>query len=60
MASMRWHQELSTKVFFGISETEFKSRYNNHTMPFRNRTHENDTEIAKYICNLKDQNKYFY
>ena len=24
--------ELSTKVYFGISKTEFKSRYNNHTM----------------------------
>ena len=24
--------ELSTKVYFGISATEFKSRYNNHTL----------------------------
>ena len=24
--------ELSTKVYFGISETEFKSRYNNHIL----------------------------
>ena len=30
--------ELPTKVYFGISETEFRSRYNNHTMSFRNRT----------------------
>ena len=51
--------ELSTKVYFGISETEFKSRYNNHTMSFRNRTHENDTELSKYIWSLKDQNKVF-
>ena len=51
--------ELSTKVYFGISETEFKSRYNNHTMSFRNRTHENDTELSKYIWSLKDQNKDF-
>ena len=29
--------ELSRKVYFGISETEFKSRYNNHKMSFRNR-----------------------
>ena len=34
--------ELSTKVYFGISETEFKCWYNNHTMSFRNRIHEND------------------
>ena len=51
--------KLSTKVYFGISETEFKSRYNNHTMSFRNRTHKNDTELSKYIWNLKDQNKNF-
>ena len=51
--------ELSTKVYFGISETEFKSRYNNHTMSFRNQTHENDTELSKYIWSLKDENKDF-
>ena len=51
--------ELSAKVYFGISETEFNSRYNNHTMSFRNRTHENDIEISKYIWSLKDENKDF-
>ena len=51
--------ELSNKVYFGISETEFKSRYNNHTMPFRKRTHKNDTELSKYIRSLKDENKNF-
>ena len=51
--------KLSTKVYFGISETEFKSRYNNHTMSFRNRTHENDTKLSKYIWSLKDENKDF-
>ena len=34
--------ELSTKDYFRISETEFKSRYNNHT------------ELSKYIWSLKD------
>ena len=28
-------------------------------MPFRNWTHKNDTELLKYIWNLKDQNKDF-
>ena len=51
--------ELSTKIYFGISKTECKSRFNNHTMPYRNRTHENDTELLKYIWSLKDQNKDF-
>ena len=51
--------ESSTKVYFSISKTEFKSRYNNHTMSFRNRIHENDTKLLKYIWSLKDQNKDF-
>ena len=33
--------ELSTKVYLSISEAEFKSSYNNHTMSFRNWTKEN-------------------
>ena len=41
--------DLSKKVYFGITEIEFKSRYNNHTVPFRNRTHKNDTALSKYI-----------
>ena len=51
--------ELFTKVYFGISETEFKSIYNSHTKSFRNQTHENDTELLKYIWSLKDENKDF-
>ena len=51
--------ELSTNFYFGISETEFKFSYNNHTMSFRNRTHENDTKLSKYIWSLIDQNKDF-
>ena len=51
--------ELSTKVNFGISETEFTSKYNNHTMSFRNRTHKNDSKLSKFIWSLKDQNKEF-
>lgn len=46
--------ELSSETFFSIRETAFKSRYDNHTMSFRNLTHENDTELWKYIWSLKD------
>ena len=49
--------ELSTKVNFGISETEFTTKCNNHTMSFRNRTHESDSNLSKFIWSLKDQNK---
>ena len=51
--------ELSKKVGFDISEKEFKSKYNNHTIPLRNRTNENDSEFSKFIWSLKDQNKEF-
>ena len=51
--------ELSKKVNFGISETEFTSKQSNHTMSFRNRTHENDSELWKFIWSLNDQNKEF-
>ena len=43
----------------GISKTEFTSKYDNHTMSFRKRTHENDLKLSKFIWNLKDQNKEF-
>ena len=52
-------KELSTKVKFGVSETEFKFKDNSHTMSFRNRTHENDPKLWKFIWSLKDQNKEF-
>ena len=52
-------KELSRKVYFGISETEFKLKYNNHTISFRNRTHENDSKLSKLVWTLKVQNKEF-
>ena len=52
-------KELSTKVNFGISETEFTTKYNNHAMSFRNRIHESDSKLSKFIWSLKDQNKEF-
>ena len=51
--------EPPSKIYFGIAETEFKTRYNNHTKSFRNRIYEKDTELSKYVWSLKDQNKTF-
>ena len=56
---MNYINELSAKVNFGISEIEFIFMHNNHTMPFRNQTHENDFKLSKFICSLKDQSKEF-
>ena len=51
--------ELSTKFYFGVSETDFTSSCNNHAMSFRNLTRENDTKPSKFIWILIDQNKGF-
>ena len=59
--------ELSTKVNFGVSETEFTTKCNNHTMSFRSQTHESDFKLSKFIWslngpffkNLLDQNRAF-
>ena len=41
-------------VYYGTSEGEFKSRYNNHTKSFRHRECMNKTELSKHVWNLKD------
>ena len=54
---MVYKAEVSTnttyKEYYGASEGEFKSRYNNHIQSFRNISHINDTELSKYLCTLK-------
>ena len=42
--------------YFGICETEFKTTLGNHKKSFKNRQKEKDTELSKYIWNLKDKN----
>ena len=41
------------KEYYGTSEGEFKSRYNNHTQSFRHISHIDDTELSKYLWTLK-------
>ena len=41
------------KEYYGTSEGEFKSRYNNHTQSFRYISHINNTELSKYLWTLK-------
>ena len=36
-------------IYYGASDGEFKSRYNNHTNSFHNRHHEQGTELSKHI-----------
>ena len=42
--------------YFGICETEFKTTLGNHKKSFKNRQKEKDTDLSKYIWNLKDKN----
>ena len=49
----------SRKYYLGTSEEEFKTRYNNHTMSFRNKGYEKGTELSKYVWYLKDKGEDF-
>ena len=37
-----------------MTENDFKTRFNNHKLSFRNRNHSHDTVLSKYIWDLKD------
>ena len=41
-------------VYYGTSEEEFKTWYNNHTKSFRHHECMNQTELRKLVGNLKD------
>ena len=47
------------KIYFGLSEGEFKTRFNNHKMSFKNSNYAKSTELSKYIWNLKDRDQPF-
>ena len=46
--------ESSLKIYFGLSEGEFKTRFNNHKMSFNNSNYAKSTELSKYVWHLKD------
>ena len=43
----------SYKEYYGTSEEDFKSRYNNHAQSFRHISHINGKELSKYLWGLK-------
>ena len=47
------------KIYFGISDTELKTRINKHICLFRNFSHEKGTKLLEYVFGLKDQGKAF-
>ena len=42
-------------IYYGASDGEFKSLYNNHTNSFRYRHHEQDTKLSKHIWEIQDK-----
>ena len=46
-----------TKHYYGLSEGEFKNRFNNHTKSFRNDVYANETALSTYVWNLKTTEK---
>lgn len=47
----------STSTYIGLTEGEFKTRFNNHTQSFRDPHKRTSTELSKHIWMLKEQNK---
>ena len=45
-----------TKTYIGMTEHEFKTRYNNHKLSFRDRKHSHSTVLSNHIWDLKDSN----
>ena len=45
-----------TRKYIGLADTPFKERYRNHTKDFNHKKYVNNTELAKYVCSLKDSN----
>lgn len=43
----------------GLTATEFKTRWQNHQMSFKHETRRNDTELSKYLWELKEKKKEF-
>ena len=46
-----------TKFYLGLTENSFKERFNNHKKSFKHKRYEKESELSKYIWELKEQNK---
>ena len=46
----------NARTYISMTEHEFKTRYNNHKLSFKDRKHSHDTVLSKHIWDLKDGN----
>ena len=51
--------ETTTETYVGLA-SNFKERYRNHQTSFRHPSKRNETELSKYIWDLKDRKKSFH
>ena len=58
--SVVYEAEVETKVesktYYGLTEGQFKSRYNQHQSDLRHEKNRHSTALSKYVHSLKDQN----
>ena len=47
------------ETYIGLTDKQFKTRYNAHTSSFRNEAYRNATSLSKYIWSLKDKGTEF-
>ena len=48
-----------TKHYIGMTANPFKERYRNHTKSFKDKKYANETELSKYIWDLKEKKRVF-
>ena len=56
-ATVTSNTNIVEKIYFGLCETSFKERYRNLTRSFRLQSYSKDTELSKYVWELKNENK---
>ena len=58
-ANVTTENDTTGKNYIGLTEGNFKQRYMQHKLSFRNRNYSNSTELSKHIWTLKDNNTNF-
>ena len=49
--------DTETKFYYGLTDTTFKERYNNHKKSFRHERYRYDSELSKYLWELHEEGK---
>ena len=47
------------RIYIGMTEHDFKTRYRNHNLSFSNRTYSGSSTLSKFVWELKDSNTEF-